>query len=218
MQNEIFSKFSANICNNLTQLSKSFILSINIKKNKKMPKNLIKKKVDEIEKITEKISNSDCVQLQKDLEKIKLMLQGELEQQTNELKNIPLERKSVEKQLILFSRATEQSSSSIVITDTDGNVEYVNKKFEEVSGFSFEEIIGKKTKILKSGEQIADYYKDLWQTIKSGKDWLGEFHNKRKNGELYWERVAISPIKNNDGIITNFIAIKDDITQKKFTE
>lgn len=97
MQNEIFSKFSANICNNLTQLSKSFILSINIKKNKKMPKNLIKKKVDEIEKITEKISNSDCVQLQKDLEKIKLMLQGELEQQTNELKNILLERKSVEK-------------------------------------------------------------------------------------------------------------------------
>ncbi len=183
-----------------------------------MSKNLIKKKVDEIAKITEKISNSDCVQLKKDLEKIKLMLQSELDQQTNELKNLLIERKNVEKQLILFSRAAEQSSSSIVITDADGNIKYVNKKFEKITGFLFEQVFDKNPRILKSGEQSEDYYKDLWQTIKSGKDWTGELHNKRKNGELYWERVAISPIKNNDGIITHFIAIKDDITQKKLTE
>ncbi|MEO0288443.1 MAG: response regulator [candidate division WOR-3 bacterium] len=117
---------------------------------------------------------------------------------------------------LLFS--VNQSPASVVITDTDGNIEYVNKKFTEVSGYTFEEVKGKNPRILKSGEKSKEEYKELWDTIKSGREWRGEFHNKRKDGTLYWELALIAPITDKDGKIINFVAVKEDITERKRME
>ena len=129
-----------------------------------------------------------------------------------------VERKQAEESLRKLSRAVEQSPASIVITDTEGAIEYVNPKFTELTGYSFEEAIGKKPNILKSEEIPPDRYKDLWETIKEGHVWMGEFCNKKKNGELYWEIASISPVINEVGIITNFIAVKEDVTERKLAE
>lgn len=112
------------------------------------------------------------------------------------------------------SFAVEQSPVSIIITDSRGNIEYTNPKFRQLTGYTTEEVIGKNPRILKSGETTSEEYKRLWDTITSGNDWSGRFHNKKKNGELHWEDVRISPVKNNDGKIVNFIAIKEDITRE----
>ncbi|MFA7289209.1 MAG: PAS domain S-box protein [Melioribacteraceae bacterium] len=125
------------------------------------------------------------------------------------------EKKKVEERLKLLNRAVESSNAAIKITDETGNIIYTNPFFSKLSGYSAEEVIGKNPRILKSGAQTNSFYKDLWDTILSGKDWTGELQNKRKNGELCWERSSISPIINNDGVITNFIAINEDITEKK---
>jgi len=124
-------------------------------------------------------------------------------------------RKNKEEQIIKLTRAIEQSPASIVITDIDGNIQYVNPKFTEVSGYTFEEAIGKNSKFLKSGKTDPSVFVELWNTILSGKDWRGEFINKKKNGEIYFEEAIISPIKNEEGVITNFVAVKEDITEKK---
>ncbi|HPN37348.1 MAG TPA: ABC transporter substrate binding protein [Melioribacteraceae bacterium] len=120
--------------------------------------------------------------------------------------------------LIKYSKAIEQSPISIVITDTEGSIEYVNPNFEKVTGYSFDEIKGKNPRVLKSGFTSKELYKELWETIKSGNDWKGELYNKRKNGEYFWEIAAISPIKNDRGDITNFVAVKEDITHIKEVE
>ncbi|MBI9040235.1 PAS domain S-box protein [Lutibacter sp.] len=120
-----------------------------------------------------------------------------------------------EEQLIKLSSAVEQSPASILITDLDGKIEYVNQKFVEVTGYSLEEAIGKTPRILKSGEKTKEEYQKLWDTVKEGKSWNGEFHNKRKNGELYWESALISPIRDKNGIIKYYLAIKEDITEKR---
>lgn len=122
----------------------------------------------------------------------------------------------LEKKKLLFS--IEQSPASIVITDIDGNIEYVNKKFTEVSGYSFEEVKGKNPRILKSGDKTSQEYKELWDTIKSGKEWRGEFHNKRKDGSLYWELALIAPIMDEKGNILNFVGVKEDISERKKIE
>ena len=127
-------------------------------------------------------------------------------------------RKDTENRLRQLSRAVEQSPASIVITDTAGRIEYVNPKFVEVTGYSFEEVHGKNPRILKSGETPPEEYKRLWNTITSGGEWRGEFHNKKKNGELYWESASISPIMNEAGVITHFVAVKEDITERKRVE
>ena len=114
-----------------------------------------------------------------------------------------------------LSRAVEQSPASVIITDTDGNIEYVNPKASETSGYHIKEVVGKNPRIFSSGEQSESDYKTLWDTIISGKEWRGELHNKKKNGELYWESASISPILNKKGIITNFVAVKEDITEHK---
>ncbi|HBH35056.1 MAG TPA: PAS domain-containing sensor histidine kinase, partial [Gammaproteobacteria bacterium] len=111
-----------------------------------------------------------------------------------------------------------QSPSTVMITDIQGNIEYVNPKFTQVSGYDAEEVIGKNPRVLKSGETTAHEYSDLWETVKDGCEWRGEFHNRRKNGELYWESAAISAIRNSDGEIINFLALKEDITEKKRME
>ncbi|MDP3149601.1 MAG: PAS domain S-box protein [Ignavibacteria bacterium] len=128
------------------------------------------------------------------------------------------EQKISEMEIKKLSQAVEQSAGAIVITDVKGDIEYVNKKFEEISGYSFEEVKGKNPRILKSGDTSSDEYKKMWETILAGNEWRGTMHNKRKDGSLYWEATTVSPMKNKEGKITNFLAIKDDITQDKIKE
>ena len=114
-----------------------------------------------------------------------------------------------------LSQAVEQSPASVVITDTGGRIEYVNPKFCQITGYTSEEAIGQNPRILNSGHTPRPIYEELWKTIQSGKEWRGEFHNRRKDGELFWEYASISPIKAADGTITHFVAVKEDITLRK---
>lgn len=125
------------------------------------------------------------------------------------------EKKLNEEQIKLLGRSIEQSPVIVIITDPAGNIIYVNPKFSEVTGYTFDEVKGKNPNILNSGHNSKDHYKNLWATILSGKKWFGEFYNKKKNGELYWEDAIISPILNEKNVITNFVAVKEDITEKK---
>jgi PAS domain S-box-containing protein len=123
-------------------------------------------------------------------------------------------RTKQEENIRVLSQAVHQSPVSIVISDIEGKIEYVNPKFCRISGYSFEESIGKKTNILKSGQISEDTYRVLWDTILSGQEWNGIFINKKKTGELFWESANISPIKNDKNEITHFVAVKEDITEK----
>ncbi|MCK4889445.1 MAG: PAS domain S-box protein, partial [Candidatus Aminicenantes bacterium] len=117
-----------------------------------------------------------------------------------------------------LSIAVEQSANAVLITDIDGKIEYVNPKFTELTGFKAKEVIGENPKILSSGFHPGQYFKELWETISSGRIWEGEFYNKKKNGELYWEQATITPVKDDNGKIINYIAIKEDITERKIAE
>jgi diguanylate cyclase (GGDEF)-like protein/PAS domain S-box-containing protein len=128
------------------------------------------------------------------------------------------ERRDVERKLRLFSRAIECSANSVIITDRNGVIEYVNPKFVETTGYSPAEAIGANPRILKSGKTTPEQYARLWQTITSGGEWRGEFHNRRKDGALYWEAASIAPIHDASGAITHFVAIKEDITRRRKME
>ncbi|MCU7851721.1 MAG: EAL domain-containing protein [Candidatus Thiodiazotropha sp. (ex Monitilora ramsayi)] len=128
------------------------------------------------------------------------------------------ESKRSESELRKLSRALEQSPASVVITSTDGTMEYVNPKFEEVSGYSAEEAIGQNPRILKSGDKSQQEYREMWETLLAGKEWRGTFHNKRKQGDIYWEAASISPLRDENGKITHFIAVKEDVTAQKRAE
>lgn len=117
-----------------------------------------------------------------------------------------------------LSQAVEQSPASIIITDTGGIIEYINPKVTKVSGYSPNEVIGKAPNIFKSGKHSESFYRDLWITIKSGKEWQGELYNRKKDGELFWESALISPVKDINDNITHFIAVKEDITKRKELE
>jgi PAS domain S-box-containing protein len=121
-------------------------------------------------------------------------------------------------QLAQFSHAIEQSANIVIITDLQGNIEYVNPKFTEVTGYSASEAVGQNPRILKSGRQGDAFYRDLWETITSGEQWHGEFQNKRKDGTLYWEQASIAPVSDPAGRMSHFIAIKEDITDRKRAE
>ena len=125
------------------------------------------------------------------------------------------EQKHVENELRKASQAIEQSPNTVMITDTSGHIVYTNPKFTELTGYKKEEVLGKNPRILQSGETHKSDYNDLWQALKNGNEWIGEFHNKKKNGELYWESARISAIKDAEGNITHFLAVKEDITEKK---
>jgi len=114
--------------------------------------------------------------------------------------------------------AANHTTSSILITDREGIIEYVNPGFCEASGYSREEIIGKKPSILKSGEHDDKFYKSMWSAISSGQTWKGEICNRKKDGELFWEMESISPVVNEEGAVKFYIAVKDDITQKRAFE
>lgn len=121
------------------------------------------------------------------------------------------ERNRIDEQLGLLSRAVEQSPVSIAITDQFGNITYVNPRFTALTGYTFAEAFGQNHRILKSGETPRETYEELWKAINSGKEWRGEFLNRKKNGELFWETVLISPILNKSGKITHFLAVEVDI-------
>ncbi|MCH7733010.1 MAG: PAS domain S-box protein [Candidatus Marinimicrobia bacterium] len=124
-------------------------------------------------------------------------------------------RKLAEERLIKLSQSVEQSPASVMITDLDGNLEYVNPKFEKLTGYTSEEVLGQNPRFLNSGVQSKEFYTELWQKLMSGKEWQGEFCNKKKNGEYYWEFASISPILDKDGSPTHFVAVKEDITERK---
>jgi hypothetical protein len=128
------------------------------------------------------------------------------------------ERKRAEEQLRKLSRAVEQSPASVMITNIQGNIEYVNPKFTQLTGYSSQEVMGRNPRILKSGMQPPEVYEELWKTILSGHEWRGEFANKKKNGEIYWESASIVPIRNSRGAITHFLAVKEDVTEGKRAE
>jgi len=127
-------------------------------------------------------------------------------------------RKQAEEKLRQLSLAIQQSPVSVVITNTQGAIQYVNPKFVQVTGYTAEEVAGQNPRILQSGKHSPKFYKQLWQTIANGKEWRGEFQNKRKNGKLFWESTIISPIKNDSGKITHYVAVKEDVTEQKYLE
>jgi PAS domain S-box-containing protein len=117
-----------------------------------------------------------------------------------------------------LSRAVEQSPSSVVVTDTCGHIQYANPKFTQVTGYALEEVIGKNPRVLKSGRVPSSHYKQLWDNLKAGKDWEGEFCNRKKNGEVYWEHALVCPIKDDDGNVIQYMAVKEDITERRRAE
>jgi PAS domain S-box-containing protein len=125
------------------------------------------------------------------------------------------ERKRAEELLRKLSRAVEQSPAAVVITDVHGAIEYVNPKFTEITGYSAAEAKGQTPRILKSGIQSPAVYEELWKTILAGEEWRGEFANKKKSGEIYWEAASIVPIRDAAGAITHFLGVKEDITARK---
>jgi len=125
------------------------------------------------------------------------------------------ERKQSEARLRKLSLAVEQSPTSIVITNTAAEIEYVNESFSRITGYAFHEVKGKNPRFLQSGETPRNHYQSLWQALAQGESWQGEFINRRKNGELFVEYETLTPIRQNDGTITHYLAIKEDITEKK---
>lgn len=128
------------------------------------------------------------------------------------------ENRRIEQELLTLSSAVEHSPSATLVTDADGRIEYVNPAFTRISSYEAKEVIGKNPRILKSGLMPRATYEVLWKTITSGDVWRGELCNKGKNGALYWDLVAIAPLKNADGRITHFVGIQNDVTEQKNME
>lgn len=128
------------------------------------------------------------------------------------------QKAETEQRLSILSRAVEQNPASIVLTDIQGNIEYVNPKFTKLTGYSKSEVLGENPRILKSNVISSEDYKNLWDTITAGKEWRGEFQNRKKNGDIYFESALISPIADDRGNVTHFLAVKEDITERKVAE
>ena len=121
-------------------------------------------------------------------------------------------------ELLKLSTAMEQSPASVVITDPDGAIEYVNPKFSEVTGYTADEVIGRNPRMLKTGTHSPEFYQEMWQTITAGNEWHGELCNRKKNGEVYWEYASISPLSTSQNATTHFVAVKEDISERKQRE
>jgi PAS domain S-box-containing protein len=143
-------------------------------------------------------------------------------QAEEEIRNLnkDLEKRVEERtaELRILSETVEQSPVTVMITDKNATIEYVNPTFSHVTGYSAEEAIGQNPRIVKSGNHPSSFYKDLWDTILSGKPWRGEFLNRKRNDEEFWESASISAIKNDEGEITHFVAVKQDISDRKHME
>jgi two-component system cell cycle sensor histidine kinase/response regulator CckA len=144
-----------------------------------------------------------------------LRLHGQtLERSYIELEQQILARRESEEAHRRLSTVVEQSAESIIMTNTSGVIEYVNPAFERITGYTHDEVVGQPARILKSGKQDAAFYKNLWSTITAGSVWHGHFVSKRKDGSLYEEDATISPVRDNDGTIANFVAVKHDVTEE----
>ncbi len=143
---------------------------------------------------------------------------ADLERKNLDLSAEITERQRSEDLVRRLSAAVEQCPVSVIMTDLSGTMFYVNRKFLEVTGYDLDEVIGQNPSILKSGRQSAEEYKRLWDTILAGNKWSGEFCNRRKNGELYWEHAVIQPIRDDQGNNKYFLAVKEDITLRKRVE
>jgi PAS domain S-box-containing protein len=170
--------------------------------------------------------------MRKELREFRLEMEKKVQEKTRELASA-LEDAEATKRAILnlmddmeqassdmrkLIRAVEQNPASIVITDKNGRIEYVNPTFEQVTGYSQQEAFGQNPRILKSGYHSAAFYKDLWDTITAGAQWRGEMCNRKKNDEIYWESVSISPVKDAVGVVTHYVAVKEDISGRKQME
>jgi len=155
--------------------------------------------IDVLDQMGEKIASQmrSIRELNEDLEK-------RVEERTAELRKL--------------SEAVEHSPVTVMITDKNGTIEYVNPSFSEVTGYSAKDAIGQNPRILKSGTHPGSFYKELWDTILSGQTWRGQILNQKKNKEEFWESTSISAIKNDEGQITHFVAVKQDITERKKAE
>jgi PAS domain S-box-containing protein len=170
-----------------------------------------------VRRINEELEQK-VIERTRDLEGVNYELQAineELVARRNEAEAALTERLLAQEKLLKLSRAVENSPATVVITDRNGLIEYVNPKFTEVTGFRAEEAIGQSTKILNAGVQSKEFYRDMWSSILMGNEWRGEFCNRKKNGEVYWEHASISPIRDEKGAITHFVAVKEDITERK---
>lgn len=126
-----------------------------------------------------------------------------------------IKRRLADEEINKLLSAVEHSPAAVIITDVAGTIQYVNPKFTQLTGYTSKEAIGKKPKILSSGKHTKEFYESFWKVILSGEEWNGELYNIKKNGELYWESSLVSSLKDEDGTIKYFIAIKEDITEKK---
>jgi PAS domain S-box-containing protein len=132
-----------------------------------------------------------------------------------EHRRLRAEKRAIERRYATLWAAIENSAATVLITDINGTIEYVNPQFTRVTGYSREEVVGQTPRLLKSGLQPPEVYANLWGTILSGAEWRGELANRKKSGELYWEEASISPVLDNEGTITHFVAVKEDITERR---
>jgi len=129
-----------------------------------------------------------------------------------------LQIESLNEELKLMSSAVAQAPVSIVVTNRLGAIQFVNKRFCEISGYNESEVFGQNPRVLKSGTHTTHFYRNMWETILNDRKWRGLLCNRRKNGELYWENATICPIKNHNGQITHLIGVKEDVTRQKMME
>jgi len=166
----------------------------------------IKERIDELE------------QKKRQLEDARNTLEDRVKERTRELEVEIAERADVEEKLRKLSRVVSQSPVTVVITDTEATIEYVNPRFEIDTGYSREEALGKNPRILRSPNTPPETYQDLWTTITRGDVWHNEIQNKRKDGTLYWSLLTISPIRDRENHVTHYVALHEDITAQKKTE
>ncbi len=162
--------------------------------------------------------NEALIQAESELKNLNLQLEEKVKDKTAHLQAEIKEREKAESELNKLSNVVQQAKSLVAITDLDGNIEYVNPCFSEVTGYSLEEVIGKNPRILKSGKHTDEFYHEIWNTVMAGKEWKGEFINRRKDGELFYENASIFDIRDADGTVRNLAKIAEDITRRKNDE
>jgi len=134
------------------------------------------------------------------------------------LKRATEEGRAALERVRMLSVAIDQSPGAVFITDTMGTIEYVNQRFEEVTGYSPEEALGKTPRLFRSGKTPPEVYEKLWQTVLDGRVWRGELLNRRKSGDLYWSLASISPVRAADGVVSRFVAVHEDVSERRWTE
>lgn len=161
---------------------------------------------------------SERKRIEDELRRYRNRLETLVEERTSELQKEIAERIQAEATLQKLSQAVIQSPTSVMITNAEGEIEYVNPAFTYTTGYLSEEVIGRNPRILNSNTHPLEYYQVLWKTILSGKTWQADICNRKKNGDLYWELQSISPIKNLQGDITHFVAVKVDQTEHRLAD